>query len=303
MTTKVRKAGAGITRVADSLRLAAGSMSADVQDQVAEVRRVPLHRISPDPTQPRKVFDRDQLEALKSTIAAVGLLQPPVVKPDPEKPAHWLIVAGERRYRSVVELGWTEIDVVCASSDSPALALIENLQRVDLNPVEESEGIRDILEVHGMQQQELAKAIGRSPAEISRALGLGRLHPRIKNDVASTPSVSKGVLIELSTLDSETQLKLWLGASDAKPLTITAIRALKAKGVDGDGEGEGEEPVETAEPGGAKPLRARGWKSMEDRVVAHRAAGRPLTQQERAAAQRLYEALRSLLEEQPGEGQ
>lgn len=299
MTTRARKAGAGINRVADSLRLAAGSMSAEVQDQVAEMRRVPLARISPDPTQPRKVFDRDQLDALKSTIAAVGLLQPPLVKPDPEKPAHWLIVAGERRYRSVVELGWTEIDVVCASSDSPALALIENLQRVDLNPIEESEGIRDILEVHGMQQQELAKAIGRSPAEISRALGLGRLHPRIRNDVASTPSVSKGVLIELSTLDSDTQLKLWLGANDAKPLTITAIRALKAKGE----AGEGEEPIETADPAGAKLLRARGWKSMEERVVAHRAAGRPLTQQERAAAQRLYDALRSLLEEQPADGQ
>lgn len=297
--TRAKRAGAGIAKVADSLRLATGSMSDNVQDQVAEMRRIPLSRIAPDPNQPRKVFDPEKLEALKTSIAAVGILQPPLVKPDPERPSYWLIVAGERRYRSVIELGWTEIDVVCASGESPALALIENLQRVDLNPIEESDGIRDILHVHGMQQQELAKAIGRSPTEISRAIGLGRLHPRIKEDVASAPSVSKGVLIELSTLDSETQLKLWLGASEAKPLTVPAIRALKTKEDEGEGEAEEADHVEAGDTAGAKPLRARGWKSMEERVVAHRAAGRPLTPQERVAAQRLYEALRSLLEEQP----
>ncbi len=297
--TRARRAGAGIAKVADSLRLATGSMSDNVQDQVAEMRRIPLSRIAPDPNQPRKVFDPEKLEALKNSIAAVGILQPPLVRADPERPSYWLIVAGERRYRSVIELGWTEIDVVCASGESPALALIENLQRVDLNPIEESDGIRDILHVHGMQQQELAKAIGRSPTEISRAIGLGRLHPRIKEDVASAPSVSKGVLIELSTLDSETQLKLWLGASEAKPLTVPAIRALKTKEDEGEGEAEEADQVEAGDTAGAKPLRARGWRSMEERVVAHRAAGRPLTPQERVAAQRLYEALRSLLEEQP----
>ena len=137
------------------------------------VRTVPLREIEPDPGQPRKTFDDETLAELSASIAEHGLLQPIAVRPKPS--GGYLIVAGERRWRASRMAGLTEVPVIVKDvTDEQAmeLALVENLQREDLDPVEEAAGIRELMTRCDLTQEQAARKLGKSRSALANSLRL-----------------------------------------------------------------------------------------------------------------------------------
>jgi ParB family chromosome partitioning protein len=133
-----------------------------------------LSEIEPNPDQPRKEFDTEALMQLADSIAANGLIQPIVVRPAKSEGYHQ-IIAGERRWRAAKMAGLIEVPVVVMEADdqkASQLALIENIQRENLNPIEEAVAIDLLLDTYGITQEELSRAIGKSRSTISNAIRL-----------------------------------------------------------------------------------------------------------------------------------
>jgi ParB family transcriptional regulator, chromosome partitioning protein len=151
---------------------------------VSDVRRVPVASIVPNPFQPRRDFADDELAELRESIRANGLLQPPVVRPAPGGArGRYELVAGERRFRCVRDLGWEELPVVVREVDDPTLlvlALVENIQREALGAMEEAEGYRVLSEEFGLTQAEIAEAVGKRRSTVANALRLLRLPPSVR---------------------------------------------------------------------------------------------------------------------------
>lgn len=134
---------------------------------------LPISEIEPDRAQPRQTWDDESLEELAASIAQHGVLQPILVRPTPD--GRYQIVAGERRWRASRLAGKTTVPVIIRSlSDLEAMtfALIENLQREDLNPVDEAQGYKRLMEVTGLTQEQVAKQVGRSRPAVANALRL-----------------------------------------------------------------------------------------------------------------------------------
>ena len=139
----------------------------------AAVETLPLREIEPDVAQPRKTFDNDSLAELASSIAEHGLIQPIVVRPRIE--GGYVIIAGERRWRACRMAGLTEVPVIVKDvSDEQAmeLALVENLQREDLDPVEEASGIRELMTRCDLTQEQAAQKLGKSRSALANSLRL-----------------------------------------------------------------------------------------------------------------------------------
>ena len=137
------------------------------------IETLPLREIEPDPGQPRKTFDDETLAELSASIAEHGLLQPIAVRPKPS--GGYLIVAGERRWRASRMAGLTEVPVIVKDvTDEQAmeLALVENLQREDLDPVEEATGIRELMTRCGLTQEQAAQKLGKSRSALANSLRL-----------------------------------------------------------------------------------------------------------------------------------
>ena len=137
------------------------------------IETLPLREIEPDPGQPRKTFDDETLAELSASIAEHGLLQPIAVRPKPS--GGYLIVAGERRWRASRMAGLTEVPVIVKDvTDEQAmeLALVENLQREDLNPVEEAAGIRELMTRCDLTQEQAARKLGKSRSALANSLRL-----------------------------------------------------------------------------------------------------------------------------------
>ena len=169
------------------------------------IETLPLREIEPDPCQPRKTFDDETLAELSASIAEHGLLQPIAVRPKPS--GGYLIVAGERRWRASRMAGLTEVPVIVKDvTDEQAmeLALVENLQREDLNPIEEAEGYRVLTEQYGMTQDECAQRVGKSRPTVANALRLLGLTEPVRAMVEDG-RLSAGHARALLTLGSKQQ--------------------------------------------------------------------------------------------------
>ena len=137
-----------------------------------ELIRIPLSRIRPNPFQPRKTFDPEQLAELEASISASGLLQPITVRRAGDA---YELIAGERRLRAATNLGWSEIPALVKDLDdrsSLVLALVENLQRSDLNPIDEARGYQRLVEEFEFTHQQIADSTGKDRATISNLLRL-----------------------------------------------------------------------------------------------------------------------------------
>ena len=137
------------------------------------IETLPLREIEPDPGQPRKTFDDETLAELSASIAEHGLLQPIAVRPKPS--GGYLIVAGERRWRASRMAGLTEVPVIVKDvTDEQAMeiALVENLQREDLDPVEEAAGIRELMTRCDLTQEQAARKLGKSRSALANSLRL-----------------------------------------------------------------------------------------------------------------------------------
>ena len=139
------------------------------------VRPVPLDLLEPSPFQPRVAVDPEALSELAASIRARGILQPLLVRPHPTDPPRFQIIAGERRWRAAALAGLHEVPALVrplSDADAMAAALVENLQRQDLNPLEEAEGYNRLLDEFGLTQETLAAAVGKSRGHISNILRL-----------------------------------------------------------------------------------------------------------------------------------
>lgn len=150
-------------------------------DAAQAVTTLPLQRIEPNPNQPRKRFDEVELQALADSIAQHGLLQPLAVRDMGN--GYYQIVAGERRWRACRLAGLSEVPVTVVEADDRTvmeLALVENLQREDLNPMEEAEGYRVLLEEYGLTQEQAAQQVGKSRSAVANALRLLTLSDEVR---------------------------------------------------------------------------------------------------------------------------
>lgn len=163
------------------------------EDAVQEgISTLPMALVEPNPAQPRKVFDRDAMEALKQSIATHGIITPITVRMGAD--GYYQIIAGERRWRAARSVGLTEIPaMVIEANDSQVmeLALIENLQREDLNPIEEAEGYDVLIRQYGMTQEQVADSVGKSRPAISNALRLLAL-PQPAREMVAAGGLSPG---------------------------------------------------------------------------------------------------------------
>jgi ParB family transcriptional regulator, chromosome partitioning protein len=154
--------------------------------QGAALIDVPLSAVAPNPRQPRGVFDEEDLEGLAASIADMGLLQPIVVRALGDE--RYELIAGERRLRASKMAGLTKVPAIVRETDDDDLlkeALVENIHRVQLNPLEEAAAFSQLLDDFGVTQEELAKRLGKSRPAISNALRLLSLPPAVQRKVAA----------------------------------------------------------------------------------------------------------------------
>ena len=161
-----------------------GALLGEAALQTAEppsgAQLLPLQKVEPNPLQPRKNFDPDELQALADSIAMHGVIQPLTVRQ--LSSGFYQIIAGERRWRAARMAGLSEIPVVVIEADDKKameLALIENLQRADLNPIEEAQGYQQLMTDYGMTQELAAERVGKSRPAVANALRLLSLCPAV----------------------------------------------------------------------------------------------------------------------------
>ncbi len=168
-------------------------------------QQMPIYKIEPNPDQPRRDFDEAELQALADSIATHGLVQPLTVRLMPS--GYYQIIAGERRWRAARLADLKEVPVVVMEADDKKtmeLALIENLQRQDLNPVEEAMGYRSLMEEYGLTQEETAARVGKSRPAVANALRLLSLSPKVL-DMVRQGSLSAGHARAVLSLKTEKQ--------------------------------------------------------------------------------------------------
>lgn len=156
-----------------------------LEEKKGSVQQIPVAKIKPNPYQPRKVFKSEDLQELVQSVKDRGILQPIVVR---KKGDQWEIIAGERRFRAAQKLGMLTLPAVeIQASDVEALelALIENLQRTDLSPLEEADGYQRLQEEFQMTQEQIAQKVGKDRATVANAIRLLKLAPEVKNLLAS----------------------------------------------------------------------------------------------------------------------
>ena len=244
----------------------------------------PVAAVEPNPEQPRRAIDEAGLRQLAATMDERGQLQPILLRRHPEQRGRWLIVAGERRWRAAQLLGWPSILAIEHDGDPEVVALLENLQRVDLTVVEEARGVRRLMDSKGWTQSQAAEAVGRSKGELSAVLRVLSLPPGFLEQVlTSEPRIPRNTLIELARVrgDDERQ-RLIAAVRDG--MTIRELRSAK------DGQHVGRETA---------PSAVRFSTTVLDRLAQRlrevQASGRRLSAQDRERLQHLHSVIEALL--------
>jgi ParB family chromosome partitioning protein len=225
----------------------------------AQYKEIEVAAIAPNPRQPRRSFDEEALDELAESIREVGLLQPVVVRS--AGPGRYELIMGERRWRACQRAGLTEIGaIVKQTQDNDLLrdALIENLHRQQLDPLEEAAAYQQLLDDFGATHEELARKIGRSRPHISNTLRLLNLPPAVQKRVAAGVLSAGHARALLSLEDPEAQERL-AGRIVAEGLSVRAVEEIVAVGSD-------ESPSRRAARAGTRPPTAPGLRHLADRL-------------------------------------
>lgn len=196
-----------------------------------KIVEINMGEIHPNPDQPRKTFDETKLRELAASIARQGLLQPIIVQKRAAPEGGYLLVAGERRFRAHQLLERTTLPAILTEGNPDEIALIENIQRENLNPLEEAEALERMMARYHYTQEELGKVIGKAQNTVSEALQLNALPPFIKDDyrTSDTRAVSKSALVELTRIkDAQHQKAVW-EAMKAGRWTVRDARTAKRR--------------------------------------------------------------------------
>lgn len=183
-----------------------GALLGDFETETQEktpYQLLPIYKVEPNPNQPRQDFDEEELEALADSIRVHGIIQPLTVRETPN--GYYQIIAGERRWRAARIAELSDVPVVVIEADDKKameLALIENLQRQDLNPVEEALGYQSLMEEYGLTQEEVAGRVGKSRPAVANALRLLGLCPEAMEHLRNG-DISAGHARAVLTLKTE----------------------------------------------------------------------------------------------------
>ena len=186
-----------------------GALLGDFAEETAAktpYQLLPIHKVEPNAGQPRQDFDEEELEALAESIATHGIIQPLTVRE--LNSGYYQIIAGERRWRAARMANLTEVPVIVIDADDKKtmeLALIENLQRQDLNPVEEALGYRSLMDDYGLTQDETAERVGKSRPAVANALRLLNLSPEVLEKLRSGALSAGHARAVLSLKDAKKQ--------------------------------------------------------------------------------------------------
>ena len=266
----------------------------------------PVDRIRPDPDQSRKAFSETEIAALAATMAEQGQLQPVLIRRDPERRGSYVLVAGERRWRAAKLNGWESILAIEYDGDPEVAALVENLQRVDLTPVEEARGLRRLIEGKGWTQAHAAEALGKTKGEISATLRILTLPDAVLEEVLTSElDIPRNALVELARIEDLRLREDLVRLARVGGLTIRAVRAAKQReGGRADVRGENEHaPTAEAPPAATDDRRpSTGMRLTShalDRIVAHlrvlREAGKPVRPADRERLEALRREINVLL--------
>ncbi len=173
-----------------------------------EPQLIDVKAIGPNPQQPRKAFSDDELAELAQSIEENGLLQPLLLRPAPKAPGKYELVAGERRLRAVRMLGWKAVPAVTREVDDDTLlvlALVENLQREALNPLEEAEGYQILMDKHGLSHAGIGRSVGKSRSTVANMVRLLQLPASVRKFVEAG-SLTSGHARALLALDDQKEM-------------------------------------------------------------------------------------------------
>lgn len=184
-----------------------------------------IQQVEANPDQPRKFFDESALMELAQSIEAKGLLQPVLVKV--LEGERYMIVAGERRFRAHQLLSRPTIAAVITEGDTDEVAIIENVQRENLRPMELAESLGRLMETHGYTQEDAAKVIGKARNTVTELLSLLKLPEAIKAQCRTSDIASKSFLVELARMDAEAMQETWHALQTTGQTSVRAVRARK----------------------------------------------------------------------------
>jgi ParB family chromosome partitioning protein len=215
------------SRKSSGLGRGLASLIPTAPSRVSITREVPVTSISPNPEQPRRIFDPDELQQLADSIAAHGVLQPVVVV---EAGDGYTLVAGERRLRAVKMLKLATIPALVRSANEQEqleLALVENIQRSDLNALDEARAYRHLIDEFGLTQERVAERVGRSRPAVANSLRILETAPLVQSAVGES-TVSGGHAKALAGLESHAQQEVILAAVVARSLSVRQTENLVA---------------------------------------------------------------------------
>lgn len=198
--------GRGLSALMADIEMPAGTAATaapEAQTTGRGLRRIPIDRIGPNPEQPRRQFAAAALTDLAASIREKGVIQPLIVRPDPTKSEYYQIVAGERRWRAAQQAQLHELPVIVRDFDDTEtleVAIIENVQRADLNAMEEALGYRQLIDRFGHTQDKVAQALGKSRSHIANMMRLLALPEEIQ-DFVRNGQLSAGHARALLTAD------------------------------------------------------------------------------------------------------
>jgi ParB family chromosome partitioning protein len=249
-----------------------------------KIIEVDLAKLRPNPDQPRTTTDPIALEELASSIAKHGLIQPIAVARDPDMPEGFIIVAGERRYRALQHLSKETIPAIITTGDPAEIALIENIQREDLHPLDEARALTRLMQKHGYTQDEVSKVVGKARRTVGELLMLTTLPQPIQEEWR-TSAIPKSTLIEIARIDTaQEQLTLWERVKHGG-MTVREARATKRNS---------QTPGTKRHPPDRVLKAGRGFAQRLKRVVVD---GDGAEEDLLRALQHLYEEIGSLLEQ------
>jgi ParB family chromosome partitioning protein len=252
----------------------------------------PIDQIEPHSNQPRARFDEAEISALAATMAERGQLQPILLRRHPTASDRWIIVAGERRWRAARLNSWTTILAIEPEGDPEILSLIENLQRVDLTPVEEARGLQRLIVGKGWTQSAAAEALGKSKAEISAILRILTLPTAVLEGVLTSElDIPKNALIELARIQVPSVRDRLVKRAREGALTIRAIRAAGAKLEEAARDGTARSSPRQS----TNPLSLNALDRLAHGLNEARATGRALSAAERDRLARLRDEIEQML--------
>ncbi|MFM2043995.1 MAG: hypothetical protein RLY86_2571 [Pseudomonadota bacterium] len=273
----------GLGSLSNRLRTAAGGVT--IPEEGAKIAR-PSFRVRtadvyPDAAQPRRLIRQEGIATLARSFERLGQLEPVLVRRRDE--GGWQLVAGERRWRAALSLGWDELSAIETLADPVEVALVENLQREDLTPFEEADGLARLMDERGYTQDQAADLIGRGQSDVSRLLRLRTLPPLIRQEFdAGVADVPRSTLLEIARAENaDTQLDLW---RQARTGTLS-VREARAK--------------RTTRTGSALPAMSRvtgGARRLELVIDTLQREPAALPDQTRGALLRLRDKLNRLLD-------